>query len=131
MSASGEVLLDTNVVLALFARQTTVLQGLAATPSVFVPSIVLGELFYGTFASTLIQANLERLAEFIATSAVLSCDAITARHFGRIKSELRSKGRPIPDNDIWIAALARQYGLRLVTRDAHFAEVEGLALDRW
>ncbi len=63
--------------------------------------------------------------------AVLNCDAITAQHFGQIKDHLRLKGRLIPDNDVWIAAVAQQYGLPLATRDGHFKEVDGLVLEVW
>lgn len=48
---------------------------------------------------------------------------------GQIK--LRLKGRPLPENDVWIAALAMQYALTLVTRDAHFQEVENLQTVAW
>jgi tRNA(fMet)-specific endonuclease VapC len=62
---------------------------------------------------------------------VLVCDVETARHYGRVRNELRRKGRPIPENDIWIAATARQHDLILVTRDPHFDEVEGLPIEAW
>lgn len=57
---------------------------------------------------------------------MLGCDAETARQYGEVKNRLRLKGRPLPENDIWIAALALQYDLILVTRDGHFQEVENL-----
>ena len=55
----------------------------------------------------------------------------TAERYGEIKDILRSKGRPIPYNDIWIGALALQHGLTLVSRDEHFGEIEGLDLQKW
>jgi len=62
---------------------------------------------------------------------VLACDTETAREYGQIKNSLRAKGKPIPENDIWIAAIAIQYDLTLVTRDGHFTEIEGLATETW
>lgn len=53
------------------------------------------------------------------------------REYGVIKNQLRVKGRPIPENDIWIAAVARQRDLVLVSRDDHFAKVEGIKLEKW
>lgn len=50
---------------------------------------------------------------------------------GIIKEELRKKGKPIPENDIWIAALARQYNLQLVTKDEHFQYINALMLLSW
>jgi len=61
----------------------------------------------------------------------LVCDARTAQAYGQIKNSLRAKGRPIPENDIWIAALGKQHSLTLITRDAHMGEVEGLAIEGW
>ena len=62
---------------------------------------------------------------------MLGCDETTAQEYGRIKTALKAKGRPIPDNDIWIAAIAKQYSLVLATRDQHFSEVEGLLTETW
>ena len=59
---------------------------------------------------------------------ILVCDTETARQYGRIKVELRRKGRPIPENDMWIAAVALQHGLTLATRDAHFDAIDGLTV---
>ncbi len=128
---SGSYLLDTNIVIALFARDAVVEDRLGRADSVFVPSIVLGELYYGAHKSTRVQANIGRIEELAAQSAVLSCDADTARHYGQIKNELRHKGRPVPENDIWIAALSIQHDLKLVTRDAHFADVSELGFENW
>jgi tRNA(fMet)-specific endonuclease VapC len=52
-------------------------------------------------------------------------------NYGQIKAELESKGRPIPDNDMWIAAIARQHNLTLVTRDAHFLQVADISKLSW
>ena len=62
---------------------------------------------------------------------MLPCDLGTAAAYGQIKDELRLKGRPIPENDVWIAAVARQHGLILASRDDHFRSVDGLAVEAW
>ncbi len=128
---SGKFLLDTNITIALFGKDSSVLDRLQEAESVFVPSIVLGDLFFGAYKSTHVEENVERVNEFAIASAVISCDTGTARHYGQIKSGLRTKGRPIPENDIWIAAIARQYDLTLVSRDVHFGEVEDLKVEAW
>ena len=66
-----------------------------------------------------------------ALRGVSDCDVSTARHYGKIRELLRAKGRPIPENDIWIAAHAQQYDLTLVSRDAHFSAVEGIRIEAW
>lgn len=128
---AGRFLLDTNILIALFARDDAVQQHLTADIEVFLPSIALGELYYGAYKSARAEANLARVDELAAASAVLACDGNTARMYGRIKDGLRGRGRPIPENDLWIAALVRQHGLTLATRDAHFDEVEQLSVATW
>ncbi len=128
---SGRFLLDTNIVIAIFAKDAAVQTRIAGATGVFVPVTVLGELYYGAHKSTRIEANLERIEEFAASNMILMCDMETARWYGEIKDGLRAKGKPIPENDIWIAALAKQYGLIVATRDGHFSNVEGLVVESW
>jgi tRNA(fMet)-specific endonuclease VapC len=128
---SGRYLLDTNIIIALFADEETVKRNLAEADEVFISSITIGELCYGARKSGRTQKNLERIDELITNSAVLGCDADTSRLYGEVKNQLRLKGRPLPENDIWIAAIALQYSLTLVTRDAHFQEVENLQTITW
>jgi tRNA(fMet)-specific endonuclease VapC len=64
-------------------------------------------------------------------AAMLFPDQSTTEHFGQIKAELSKLGKPIPDNDLWIAAIARQHGLPVATRDAHFTHVPGLQTLSW
>ena len=128
---SGSVLLDTNIVIALFANDTSVQQQLADSAEVFVPSVVLGELYFGAQKSTRVQENRSRIDDFAAANLILLCDTATARQYGVIKYQLRIKGAPIPENDIWIAATAIQHQLTLITRDKHFQSVDGLKLEQW
>jgi tRNA(fMet)-specific endonuclease VapC len=128
---SGRYLLDTNIIIALFAEEALVKTNLGQASTVFIPSITLGELYYGARKSGRTQANLSKIDELVASSAILVCDAETAQQYGQVKNELRRKGRPLPENDIWIAALALQHDLILVTRDAHFQEVDNLQVVAW
>ena len=98
---------------------------------VLVSSVVLGELYYGAQKSSRLDKNLRQINRFMTTAAVLETDAETAYEYGLLRNELRIKGRPIPENDIWIAAAARQHNLTLVSRDRHFAEVENLHWEQW
>lgn len=128
---NGRFLLDTNIIIALFASDVAVQQYLAEAEEVFIPSIVLGELYYGARKSARVEANIARLEEFSASTAVLTCDSVTAQHYGDIKNRLRAKGRPLPENDIWIAAIAKQYTLSLVSRDEHFSHIDDLLVNVW
>ena len=131
MAPTGRILLDTNLIIALFAGEAAVRRGVEEAEAIFIPVIALGELHYGARQSARAAANLDRLTAFAAAAAVLACDQATAAAYGELKAVLRAQGTPIPENDIWIAALARQHALRLVSRDAHFAVVPGLDLVRW
>lgn len=128
---SGKYLLDTNIIIALFASEAAVIKSLTQAEEVFIPSIAVGELYYGARKSGRVKDNLDRIDKLVACSILLGCDVKTASKYGEVKHLLRLKGRPLPENDIWIAALALQYNLILVTRDAHFQEVEHLKTVTW
>ncbi|MEW6386298.1 MAG: type II toxin-antitoxin system VapC family toxin [Thermodesulfobacteriota bacterium] len=128
---SGKYLLDTNIIIALFAGDAGVRERIARIGEVFTSSTVMGELYYGAQKSGLAKKNLARLDKLAASSTILSCDLDTARQYGLLKNQLLQQGRPIPENDIWIAASARQHDLILVTRDIHFQEVKGLIIEMW
>ncbi len=128
---SGSVLLDTNILIGILAKDEAILSRLVETDAVFLPSIALGELYFGAFKSAHPDDNAERIDRLAASTAILYCDGTTALHYGRIKTGLRAKGRPIPENDIWIAAIAQQHGLTVVSRDLHFREIEHLPVEDW
>ena len=98
---------------------------------VFTSAVTPGELFFGAAKSGRPVENAARLARLAESITVLVCDVDVAREYGRLKQRLRAKGRPIPENDIWIAAIALRHGLALVTRDHHFSEVDGLTTANW
>uniref|UniRef100_B3ELY0 Ribonuclease VapC n=1 Tax=Chlorobium phaeobacteroides (strain BS1) TaxID=331678 RepID=B3ELY0_CHLPB len=125
---SGRYLLDTNIVIDLFAEEQNVIAFLEEAQEVFLPVIVLGEMYFGALRSQRVKENIHRLTAFAEQSVVLDCDAKVARRYGEVKNMLRKRGRPIPENDIWIAAIALENNLTLVSRDDHFLEVDGLKL---
>jgi tRNA(fMet)-specific endonuclease VapC len=126
----GSYLLDTNVIAAILNQEPAV-EGQLKSKSVYLCSIALGELYFGAYKSTRIRDNLKRITDFVDHYPVLTCDQATAESYGRVKAMLKQKGRPIPENDIWIAAIALQYDSTLVTRDEHFKQVDGLHLETW
>ncbi len=128
---AGRLLLDTNAVIALLSADPAVRSRLADVDEVFVPVVVVGELLFGALKSSRPEENVRTIEEFAAAAALLSCDVDTARHYGALKTRLRAVGNPIPENDLWIAAVSRQHDLTLLSRDAHFSAVEGLACESW
>jgi len=125
------MILDTNAVSALFAGESSLAEVLAPIDRPHLPVVVIGEYLYGLRRSKHrleLQALLERLVE---DSTVLQVDERTASIYAEVRHELREKGRPIPENDVWIAALARQHDVPVVSRDRHFDHVDGLLRIDW
>lgn len=125
------MILDTNAVSAL-ADGSAELADVAEDVAEFaLPVVVMGEFRYGIFQSrhrARYEGWLGRLAD---ACRVLPVDEVTAVEYARLREELRRRGRPIPSNDTWIAALARQHALPVLSRDAHFDEVPGLRRISW
>ncbi len=128
---SGRFLLDTNTIIDLFAGKNSVKENLLHANEVFISSIAIGELYYGAYKSCHTDNNLRQIDDFTASCTVLCCNQDTAHEYGIIKNRLREKGMPIPENDIWIAAIARQYDLILITCDKHFFKIEDLKQEKW
>lgn len=131
MNTAGSVLVDTNVVVAYFRGDQALPPRFAEVTAVYSPWVVLGELHFGAQRAQRRQEQLEYIRDLLTYSAVLFPDQATTEHYGQIKAELARMGRPIPDNDLWIAAIAQQHDLPLATRDAHFAHVPGLQTLAW
>jgi tRNA(fMet)-specific endonuclease VapC len=126
---SGRALVDTNVVIGLFAGDPAVIEKIQTQSAVFLCVPVIGELSCGAQASARVENNLARLDEFARSLVVLPCDSETAEAYATVKFGLRKKGRPIPENDVWIASIAQQHRLTLLTRDAHFRQIENLKME--
>jgi tRNA(fMet)-specific endonuclease VapC len=131
MSTAGSVLLDTNVVVAHFRNDPDLTARLRATPAIYLPWVVLGELHYGALRAGRREPQLTLIRDFLQTVILLLPDRSTSERYGQVKAELAGIGRLIPDNDIWIAAMARQFDLPLVTRDVHFSAVPRLTTLAW
>ena len=128
---SGKYLLDTSIIVDLFAGDATILVRLERATGIFIPSTALGELYYGARKSARVEKNLEQIRQLATASVVLPSDQETGYWYGLVKDRLRRSGKPIPENDIWIAAIALQHNLILATRDKHFESVDGLSVEMW
>jgi tRNA(fMet)-specific endonuclease VapC len=128
---NGKRLLDTNIVVAFLTGDQQVQERLDAVTELLIPIVVLGELYYGAAHSGRPQENAIMVETFARSCVLLGIDVQTAQLYGLLKAEQRIKGRPIPENDLWVAACARQHNLVLVTRDRHFDRVAGLSTEVW
>lgn len=122
--------LDTNAYRALNDGNSKLSKHVKSTAQLGLPIIVLGELYYGIFLGNERESNLLNLNRFLALPRleVLHINEDTSRIFGEIATELRKKGKPIQQDDMWIAALCKQYGYTLATADNGFADIDGLEL---
>ena len=123
------VLLDTNGYAALMRGAGAVVERVRRAEEVLLSTVVAGELMFGFRQGTRLRKNLAELDAFLENPhvTVVPVSLTTADRFGRIAAALRAKGRPIPTNDIWIAAHAMETGADLLSFDKHFGEIDGLA----
>lgn len=103
-------------------------QKLDTIDEVFISATVIGELYYGAYKSNDVVKHIDQVQAFINNCRLLEVDKTTANTYGNIKAKLAKKGKPIPENDIWIGAIALQHNLPLYTTDAHFKEIDGITL---
>jgi tRNA(fMet)-specific endonuclease VapC len=127
----NRILLDTNIITALLKGETAIADKIDKASAVFIPAIVIGELYYGAMYSSRIQKNIASIKLLTNSYTILPVDTGTTVTYGSAKALLRKKGKPIPENDIWIAAIALQHNLIVATRDKHFKEITGLKLRYW
>jgi tRNA(fMet)-specific endonuclease VapC len=125
------VILDTNALSALADGDGALEPILRQASEIAIPVIVLGEYQFGIRCSRNRKAYERWLAETIAACRVLVVDDSTAGWYAEVRGELTNNGRPIPSNDLWIAALTRQHRLPLLSRDGHFDFVAGLKRIGW
>jgi len=119
------VLLDTSAYSALQRRHQPILDVMRRSETVAVSAVVLGELYSGFRAGNRWVENTGQLAQFLSKPSVrvLNVTEETALRYAEVDVHLRRKGRPIPRNDVWIAAVALEHGLQLLTLDVHFREI--------
>ena len=125
-----KILLDTNIYVAFKRSRKEVLEVLQHVDYIGINSIVFGELLAGFKGGNREAQNRQGLEEFLNSPRVdlLSVNEETAEYYAKIFWDLKTRGTPIPNNDLWIAASAMQHGLALYTLDVHFQNINGLLL---
>jgi tRNA(fMet)-specific endonuclease VapC len=123
--SGNSVALDTSAAIALLAGQAG---SLLAQPlaEMVLPAPVVGELRYGALNSRRASDNLADVERLVSRCRVLDITASTAATYARLRLSLKQKGKPIPENDLWIAALCVEHHVPLATLDGHFDAVDGL-----
>ncbi|MBX7113096.1 MAG: type II toxin-antitoxin system VapC family toxin [Myxococcaceae bacterium] len=124
-----KLLLDTNRLSDALSQVDEVIEVLEIAELIAVPVVALGEIRSGFLGGRRPADNETRLAWFLSQDdvTILGIDAPVSHRYAQIHRQLRAARKPIPTNDLWIAAIAVEHGLALYTRDAHFSAVAGLA----
>ena len=124
------LLIDTNIYTHALAGDSETIDVLRHVQKIAICCISVGELLSGFKGGNREKYNRKELEEFLDSPRVqiYGIDEDTAEFYAEILNNLRWKRRPIPTNDIWIAAVALQYGLKLFSKDHHFKNVPGLVL---
>jgi predicted nucleic acid-binding protein len=125
------VILDTNAVSALLSGEQRIGEVLADADRHHLPLNVIAEYQFGLLASRRRRRLQSLFRRLEADSFVLAPDRQTADVYATIRYDLKQRGTPIPENDVWIAALAQQFSLDIVSRDPHFDHVAGIRRVGW
>jgi predicted nucleic acid-binding protein len=125
-----QVLIDTNFYVAFKRKQEPAVERLRRAEYIGLSTVVLGELLAGFRCGSREKENRRELDQFLDSPRVevLDIDEETAEFYAGVFRALRDKGRPIPSNDLWIAATSLRHGLALATLDEHFQSIDGLLL---
>ncbi len=124
------IVIDTNIYSLSMKNDVYATEVLMKAESIIVCSIVIGELLSGFMFGSKVRQNMKLFNEFLDSPRVKVEDVTekTAIHYSKIFLDLKKAGTPIPTNDMWIAAVAKENGIAIATADKHFQSVPGLLL---
>jgi len=131
LKAIGKLALDTNAVIAYREGISEVCKLIDDAEVIFLPVTVIGELLYGALNSKKTRNNEKFVHKFVGYSLVMQIDESVAARYAVVRFDLKQRGNPIPENDIWIAAACLDLEVPLLSRDDHFNLVPGLHVISW
>ena len=125
------MIVDTNGLSAWWLNEPSFIRHIEYADRLCVPVPALAEFRFGILKSRFRGRMTTWLEDALTTTTILVADETTTRHYAEIRLQLTTAGTPIPMNDLWIAAIARQHKLPVLSRDTHFDQVSGLARIGW
>ena len=126
----SSVALDTSVAIDVLAGRAESLTAHAIT-EFLLPVPVIGELRYGALNSRKADENLAEVERLVARCRVMDITVATAAVYARLRLQLKTKGKPIPENDLWIAASCVEHAVKLAAVDGHFDAIDDLQRFVW
>lgn len=125
------MIIDTNALSAIIDGDPEIKPIVLHAPSVEISAVTLGEYRFGILQGTKAGRSERWLRDYLHLYDLLKVDGETSQHYAQIRLALKRAGTPIPLNDLWIAAQARQHDLPVLSRDKHFNLVEGVHRISW
>ncbi len=127
----NKILLDTSAYSAFMRNHTLIKRAIQEADEIFLSPIILGELKSGFCKGKRTEKSLKELDAFLSSPRVslLDMDLETSERYAIIINALWTSGTPVPTNDIWIASIAMQHGLRILTTDSHFLKISQVITD--
>lgn len=126
---SGKIALDTDIAIKFLNGDTEIDNFLSNYSEIYLPVIVVGELIYGALNSKHAEQNLERHKRLIQRSRILEISESTANIYAKTRMGLKKKGKPIPENDLWIASICIEHRIPIISNDSHFKDIDNLILE--
>jgi len=120
------IAIDTNIAIALLNNKPIIYSTLNKFDIIYLPITVCGELLFGAKNSKLSIKNTKHYIEFIESCELLDSNLVVAQNYASIRLQLKEKGKPIPENDIWISAICITNNIPLFTLNKHFNYIENL-----
>ena len=116
----NKCLLDTSVIIHYFRKNPPIIEAIHSFSEIYVSPFVIGELYYGAYASGDPEKHISQIEAFLKGCLVLNSSKHSAIIYADLKASLKRKRTPVPENDIWIAAEAKNIGIPVFTTDKHF-----------
>ncbi len=123
-----KIALDTNIVIDVFNNKKNIITLLNGYQTIYLPVTVCGELLFGAKNSAKSQENEQKCHDFINNCSLLNINELIAEEYAKTRNELKKKGKPIPENDIWIAATCIVNDIPLATLDSDFKHINDLIM---
>lgn len=124
-------LLDTNIIIGFLKNDTSIVSKLSSEQEVNISVITVGEMLYGANNSGNPSENTRLYKEFFKNCHIHNISEITSEYYAEIRHSLKIAGNPIPENDIWIAAIAKEKNMTIVSRDKHLSRLEFIKTESW
>ena len=122
------IVIDTSIAIEILNNQEATIRKISKYDVLCLPVIVCGELLYGAKNSSKKKENEKKFNDFIQSCVILNTNSLVAEEYAQIRKTLKDQGKPIPENDIWIAAISRVNEIPLATRDKHFKNITNLKI---